>query len=63
MLRNVVNASCGFAHLGKSLNINSKSLMRMLSASGNPKANHLFKIIGFLLKNENVRLNITKRAA
>lgn len=63
MLRNIVNATCGFPELAGHLEVNPKSLMRMLSASGNPNANYIFKVIGFLLNQENAAFSLKKKVA
>lgn len=60
MLRNLVNATCGFVRLGKALDKNPKSLMRMLSASGKPSAENLFGIIHFLMEREGLIIDVTK---
>ncbi|MDB5490327.1 MAG: hypothetical protein JWO78_176 [Micavibrio sp.] len=52
MLRNLVNATCGFSELEKALGKNSKSLMRMLSLEGNPETDNIFKIINHLVEQE-----------
>ena len=60
MLRNLVNATCGFVRLGAALNKNPKSLMRMLSASGKPGAENLFGIIHFLMEKEGLGIDVTR---
>lgn len=50
LLRDYVNATIGFENLSVQTNIPAKSLMRMLSAKGNPSASNLFAIIGALQK-------------
>ncbi|KAF0109872.1 MAG: hypothetical protein FD163_2482 [Hyphomonadaceae bacterium] len=45
ILRDYVNATIGFETLSQETKIPPKSLMRMLSAKGNPSANNLFAII------------------
>lgn len=54
MLRNIVNATCGFSTIASKTGISDKSLMRMLSDTGNPKTENLCQIISFLLTQENV---------
>lgn len=52
MLRNIVNATIGFEYLQGEVGMPAKSIMRMLSAAGNPNSDNLFKIINFLIKHE-----------
>lgn len=52
LLRDYVNATVGFEQLGEELHKNPKSLMRMLSAQGNPRADNLFAVVGHLRKKE-----------
>ena len=54
LLRDYVNATVGFEKLGAELDKSPKSLMRMLSAQGNPRADNLFAVVGHLLKQEGV---------
>jgi DNA-binding phage protein len=41
ILRDYINATVGFAELAEATHIPSKSLMRMLGPSGNPRADNL----------------------
>ena len=52
LLRDYVNATVGFERLAKDLDKNPKSLMRMLSAEGNPRANNLFALVAHLKASE-----------
>lgn len=52
LLRDYVNATLGFEQLGEELHKSSKSLMRMLSAQGNPRADNLFAVVDHLRKKE-----------
>jgi DNA-binding phage protein len=61
LLRDYVNATIGFEALAKATHKSLKSLMRMLSADGNPRADNLFSVIAHLLKNEGIALNIRPR--
>jgi len=54
LLRDYVNATVGFEQLGADLDKNPKSLMRMLSTQGNPRADNLFAVLGHLRKQEGV---------
>lgn len=55
LLRDYVNATVGFEKLGADLDKSPKSLMRMLSTQGNPRANNLFAVVGHLRKQEGSR--------
>lgn len=55
LLRDYVNATVGFEKLGAELEKSPKSLMRMLSSQGNPRADNLFAVVGHLRKQEGVR--------
>lgn len=67
VLRDYINATIGFARLADVTGIPSKSLMRMLGPTGNPRANNLFAVIGKLQHATGVRLAVgatgKKRAA
>ena len=54
LLRDYVNATVGFEQLGEELHKSPKSLMRMLSAQGNPRADNLFAVVGHLREKEGV---------
>ena len=56
LLRDTVNATIGFTVLGTELGKSPKSLMRMLSEDGNPRAENLFAILAALQAREGVRL-------
>jgi DNA-binding phage protein len=55
LLRDYVNATGGFEELGAQLDRSPKSLMRMLSADGNPRADNLFAVVAHLQSREGVR--------
>lgn len=61
VLRDYVNATIGFGELGSRLNKSPKSLMRMLGANGNPRANNLFAIIENLQKASGKSLDVRVR--
>ena len=52
LLRDYVNATVGFEKLGADLDKSPKSLIRMLSLQGNPRADNLLAVIGHLRKQE-----------
>lgn len=58
LLRDYINATVGFDELARLTDKTPKSLMRMLSDSGNPRADNLFAIISNLQENEGVRLRV-----
>jgi len=49
----------GFLKLGEALGRSPKSLMRMLSPTGNPQARNLFGVIRYLQKQTGIELHIT----
>jgi len=61
MLRDYINATIGFEALSQQIRKPSKSLHRMLSPAGNPKAINVFEILHFLQHNEGVELVVTAR--
>jgi DNA-binding phage protein len=56
ILRDYVNSTVGFEELARLTDKTPKSLMRMLSESGNPRADNLFAILRSLQEREGVRL-------
>ena len=58
LLRDYVNATIGFGELGGLTEKSPKSLMRMLSATGNPRARNVFEIIDCLQQQEGVHLKV-----
>ena len=58
ILRDYINATVGFAEVAEATHIPPKSLMRMLSPDGNPRADNLFEIVSFLQDHEGVRFHI-----
>jgi DNA-binding phage protein len=58
MLRDYVNGTVGFKRLAQETGIGEKSLMRMLSASGNPRSRNLFKVIAALQRLSNRHLSV-----
>lgn len=58
VLRDYINATIGFAELAQATNHSAKSLMRMLSPSGNPQARNLFEIVEYLQRREKVRFQV-----
>jgi DNA-binding phage protein len=58
LLRDFINGTVGFGNLGKAVQTSPKSLMRMLSAEGNPQAERLFAILNHLQKQEKVEVRV-----
>jgi len=58
LLRDYVNVTIGFQKLGKKVGKKPESLMRMLSAKGNPRADNLSQLICTLGKHEGVELHV-----
>jgi DNA-binding phage protein len=58
LLRDYINATVGFASLAETTHIPPKSLMRMFSPTGNPRAANLFEIVSFLQRHEGVRFHL-----
>ncbi len=58
LLRDYINATIGFEELARLTDKTPKSLMRMLSAGGNPRADNLFSIVSSLQETEGVRLTV-----
>lgn len=58
ILRDFINATVGFAKLSQATRRSPKSLMRMLSAKGNPRARNLFEIVAYLQRAEGVRFKV-----
>ncbi len=63
ILRDYINATIGFAKLAEKTDIPTKSLMRMLSPSGNPQAQNLFEIVAYLQKKEHLQLRVKAASA
>ena len=62
LLRDYINATVGFQALADELDKSPKSLMRMLSDKGNPRADNLLGMIGHLKKREGVVLRAAEGA-
>jgi len=57
LLRDVINATVGFAQLGRRIDMPEKSLMRMFGPSGNPRAENLIAVVAGL--KDECRLSLT----
>ena len=58
MLRDLINATCGFETIGRELDKSPKSIMRMLTLESNPTVANLFAILNFLIHQEGGELDI-----
>lgn len=63
LLREYINGTVGFVALGEALEKSPKSLMRMLSPTGNPQARNLFEMVAYLQKVEGTVLEVHARDA
>jgi DNA-binding phage protein len=61
LLRDVINATVGFAQLGRRIDVPEKSLMRMFGPTGNPRAENLIAVVAAL--KHACRLSLTVHAA
>jgi DNA-binding phage protein len=61
LVRDYINATVGFEQLARATGTPAKSLMRMFSPTGNPRADNLFAVIGTLQKKSGVRLGVGAR--
>ena len=52
VLREYINGTVGFMKAADALGRSPKSLMRMLSSSGNPQARNLLELVAYLQKTE-----------
>src|SRR5229473_297288 len=62
ILRDYINATIGFEELSRRTKRPAKSLMRMLSPSGNPQARNLFEVIHHLQRAEGLHFELSLRA-
>lgn len=58
VLRDYINATVGFEKLARKIGTPAKSLMRMFSAKGNPRAGNLFTVLKRLQKDTGVHLEV-----
>ena len=63
VLRQYINGTIGFIHLGTDLGRSPKVLMRMFSPAGNPQARNLFEIVAYLQKIDGTILEVIERPA
>ena len=58
MIRDYINATCGFDALSRATKTPAKSLMRMFGASGNPSLKNFSAVVGELQRHEGIRLQV-----
>lgn len=58
VLRDFINATIGFERLSDMVDMPAKSLMRMFSPKGNPRADNLFSVIHALQKEAGIHLAV-----
>jgi DNA-binding phage protein len=58
ILRDYINATVGVSGLAEAMHIPPKSLMRMFSLVGNPRATNLFEVVSFLQHRASVRFHV-----
>jgi DNA-binding phage protein len=63
VLRDYINATVGFTELAEATHRSSKSLMRMLGPSGNPRASNLLEIIAYLQQQAGIRFALLPQSA
>ena len=59
LLRDYVNATLGFQELGKAVDKEPSSLMRMLSAKGNPSLTNMSKLLAAVRQHEGIELHVS----
>jgi hypothetical protein len=62
ILRDNINATLGFEELSDLTEKPTKSLMRMLGPSGNPRARNLLEVIGQLQKVEGLQFELSMKS-
>jgi DNA-binding phage protein len=60
VLRDYINATLGFDQLSREVRMPKKSIMRMLSNSGNPTTKNMTRILAHLNKCEGLRLRVSR---
>jgi len=61
LLRDYVNATIGFKQLGEIVDKKPTSLMRMLSAKGNPSIDNMSKVLAAVREHEGIELHVSAR--
>ena len=63
LLRDYINATVGFPKLAEHTQLHVKTLHQMFGPNGNPTANNLFDIVGYLQHAEGVRFEVRSARA
>lgn len=63
LLRDVINATGGFARLGREMGLPDKSLARMFGPRGNPRAENLLAVLRALRGDQRVTVEVSVPAA
>ena len=58
VMRDYINATVGFERLARETGTPAKSLMRMFSPKGNPRADNLFAVISTIQRSSKVRVEV-----
>jgi len=58
LMRDYINATVGFEHLGESVSMDPKNLMRMFGPRGNPRLSNLTAVLSELSRREAVHLRV-----
>ncbi len=61
ILRDYIKVTIGFEQLGEAIGTPPKSLIRMFGPRGNPQANNLFGVLGYLQRQAGVGLHVASR--
>lgn len=61
VIRDLINATLGFAELERAVHIPAPSLMRMFSAKGNPSMKNLFGVLAHLQEREGIGFELRTR--
>jgi DNA-binding phage protein len=62
VLWDYIDATIGFAALSAETGMPEKMLMKMFSTAGNPRADHLFKVLAVLQKTQGIQLSVDAAA-
>lgn len=63
MIRDIINATCGFPTIAREIGANEKSVMQMLSDKGNPSSEKLLGILRYLIDQEGGEIKCQIKAA
>jgi hypothetical protein len=60
-LRDYIKATIGFERLGQATGTQPKSLIRLFGPRGNPQAQNLFGVLGYLQRQAELELHLTSQ--